>query len=696
MTHQFPPDEIIANILHLQNKTNVSALQISRNTTTTTGSTAANGCDLLQPFQGQSHKNGGGPMHEGFLESWINSVLSGHEHEDDMNLKDALHMFTTMSTAVDETNRTKDEDISLWLKGLKVLHSIIISQQDTELAPHELLRTVMDSYYFRADDREQVSSLIPSSTSSSIFHLPTLVAMFILRSLLITHAIQTAESSTRFSLQRSETIRWRRLKSMVEDTIALFQRMLLDSFESVADNFDDDTQKDHQMKSEHFITIATWLYTKLIFPSCQSLLSLLLEENHGDGIVNPEDGVAAKLYGILTLLAAHGTSVVSDRGTDQMITTDRLVIYFINDPNSDTLWTYSRSFRQDSKADYSGQSLEEDLLLYKRPFYNQLGQATIAFLRLQAQIHPTIDNLAQPSPFSAEYRWALFFPHAITFLANGEVSHVKMGLDMLRMLIYDMPFIRPAQRCNQSTNKAVQMAHSSNLLARTVRTLLSLVLRLSALEASTPDSSSMLENSSLQVMDLAQKLLQLYDANVQVEAIDEVSRKMRDSDKSLIALLPKVLDWLRPIIIAICNQRKNSISDDSQQQLVLLSEVIRVFDPILNGLEEVFGDSPLPTEVASFFSMIEAYTSLFSSLRAMKMFRHHTTCVPSPNSEEMARLSFISDWLEQASMILECFKEQLQKLIDFWSSEASCPPADHHRCFLLHYHLEEALIDLTK
>ena len=691
-THQFPPDEIIANILHLQNKTNVSALQISRNTTTTTGSTAANGWDLLQPFQGHSHQIGGRPMHEGFLASWINSVLSGHEHEDDMNLKDALHMFTTMSTAVDETNRTKDEDITLWLKGLKVLHSIIISQQDTELAPHELLRTVMDSYYFRADDREQVSSLIPSSTSSSIFYLPTLVAMFILRSLLITHAIQTAESSTRFSLQRSETIRWRRLKSMVEDTMALFQRMLLDSFESVADNFDDDTQKDHPMKPEHFITIATWLYTKLIFPSCQSLLSLLLEENHGDGIVNPEDGVAAKLYGILTLLAALGTSVVSDRGTDQI----RLIIDFINDPNSDTLWTYSRSFRQDSKADYSGQSLEEDLLLYKRPFYNQLGQATIAFLRLQAQIHPTIDNVAQPSPFSAEYRWALFFPHAITFLADDQASHVKMGLDMLRMLIYDMPFIRPAQRCNQSKNKAVRTAHSSDLLARTVHTLLSLVLRLSALEASMQDSSSILECSSLQVMDLTQKLLQLYDANVQVEAIDEVSRKMRDSDKGLIALLPKVLDWLRPIIIAICNQRKNSISDDSQQQLVLLCEVIGVFDPILNGLEEVFGDSPLPTDVASFFSMIEAYTSLFSSLRAMKMFRHHTTCMPSPNSEEIARLSFISDWLKQASMKLECFKEQLQKLIDFWSSEASCPPADHHRCFLLHYHLEEALIDLTK
>ncbi len=688
-THQLPPDEIIANILHLQNKTNVSALQISRNTTTTTGSTAANGWDLLQPFQGQCHQNGGGPMHDGFLASWINSVLSGHEHEDDMDLKDALHMFTTMSTAVDETNRTKDEDITLWLKGLKVLHSIIISQQDTELAPHELLRTVMDSYYFRADDREQASSLLPSSTSSSIFYLPTLVAMLILRTLLITHAIQNAESSTRSSLQRSETIRWRRLKSMVEDTMALFQRMLLDSFESVADNFDDDTQKDHPMKPEHFITIATWLYTKLIFPSCQSLLSLLLEENHGDGIVNLEDGVAAKLYGILTSLAALGTSVVSDRGTDQIITTDRLII-FINDPNSDALWTYSRSFGQDSKADYSGQSLEEDLLLYKRPFYNQLGQATIAFIILQAQVYPTIDNV----PFSAEYRWALFFPHAITFLANDEVSHVKMGLDMLRMLIYDTPFIRPAQRCAQSNNKAVQTAHSSDLLARTVHTLLSLVLRLSALEASMPDSSSILEYSSLQVMNLAQTLLQLYDTNVQVEAIDEVSRKMRDSDKSLIALLPKVLDWLRPIVAAICNQGKNKISDDLQH-LVLLCEVIRVFDPILNGLEEVFGDSSLPTDVASFFSMIEAYTSLFSSLRAMKMFRHHTTCMSSPNSDELTRLSFISDWLKQASMKLECFKEHLEKLIDFWSSKASCPPAGHHRCFLLHYHLEEALTDLT-
>jgi len=406
---------------------------------------------------------------------------------------------------------------------------------------------------------------------------------------------------------------------MVEDTITLFQRMLFEGFEIVDDNnFENDTRsqpgKDLPIKPANFITIASWIYTKQIFPACQSLVSLLLEEDHGDGIANLKDGVVAKLFGMLTtLLALDCTSVVTDHGAD-LISTDRLVFATIND--SDKFYKYARLV---SKSHESGLSLEEDLLLYDRPHCNKLGLATIAFTKLQTQLHPSKDAaLLSPHPLSAEYRWALSFPHVITFLADDEVSHVKLGLDMLQMLINETHFIRPSQCCAQYTNIALQRAHSPELLAHTLHALLSLVLRISAMEASMSNFSSVLEYSSLQAMTLAQKLLQFYNTNVQVQAIAEVSQKMRDSDQGLIALLPKVLDWLRPVIMDICNKSKFSYNS---QDLILLCEVIGVFDPILVGLGEVFDDSTtLPQNIPAFFSMIEAYTSLFSSLRAMKIF----------------------------------------------------------------------------
>lgn len=642
MTTQLPPDELIANILHTLKKTNVSPLLISCKSK----SPGVAKWDLLLYFQ-ELHRNEGRPTHRCVLASLLESFLSGHR---DVVLGDEFCV--------------RDEDMSLWIQGLSVLHSII-SSEDTVPVPHELLTAVMDSYYCRDDDERD---------------LPTFDSMFVLRSLISAHAIQSAESSTRHLLQYSETIRWKRLKSMVEDTITLYQRMLFEGFENAGDTVENDTRSQPGSPAQ-FITIASWIYTKQIFPACQSLVSLLLEEDHGNCISNLKEGLVAKLFGMLTtLLALDCTSVVTDRGAD-LINTDRLVFATIT--NSDKFFTNARSY----EAQLSGLSLEEDLLLYDRPHCNKLGLATIAFIKLQTQLHPSTDAaLPSPSPLSAEYRWALSFPHVITFLTDDEASHVKLGFYMLQMLTNETHFIRPAQCCTHNTNSAYQRAHSTELLAHTLHTLLSLVLRISAMEASMLKSSSVLEYSSLQAITLAQKLVKLYDVNVQVQVINKVSQNMRDSDQGLIALLPKVLDWLRPVIMDVCNKSKYN-----SQDVILLCEVVSVFDPLLMGLEEVFDDSTtLPQNISTFFSMIEAYTSLLSSLRAMKTFIH------TDNKPECERLSFISEWMKQALDRFILFKERLEKLIDFWSyTETSSPPPGHHRCLLLHYHLEEAVLELS-
>ena len=654
MSHLLP-DEVIANVLQTLNKNNVSPLLIKAN------STDSGKWDLLQAVE-ELHR--AGTTRQDFLASLLELFLSGH---DTINLSDALCVFNV------ETDVTNNEDMMLWIQGLSVLHSII-SSEDAALAPHELLTAVKNSYYCRDDDDE--------------WDLPSFDSMFILRSLLSAHAIQSAESRTRHSIQYSETIRWRRLKSMMEDTIDLFQRMVFEGFDIVNDIFENDQTQHDLTKPAHFITIASWVYTKQLFPACQSLVSLLLEEHHGDGIINLKNGLVAKLFGMLTtLLALECTATPSG----DLINKNRQVFATIID--SDEFFSCIRCYGQAQLE--SGPTLEEDLLLHDRPHCNKFGQAKLAFIRLQTQLHPPNDaSIFFPSPLSAEYRWTISFPHVITFLADDDLSNVRLGFDMLKMLVNKTQFIRPVQYGKDFTNSAFQGAHSSELLAQTIHTLLSLVFRISALEATMPNSS-LLEFSSLQVMSLTQSLKALYSTNVQVQAIAEVTQKIINSDQDLIALLPKVLDWLRPVIMDICNKSKNSCQDPD---FILLCEVIRIFNPILTDLEEVFNDSTaMPKNIPRFFSMIEAYTALFSSLRAMKIFIH-TDNAPNALAEcAQLQLKFISEWLTQSLDRIILFKESLKKLIDVWSVEtaASPPPPGHHRCLLLHYHLEEAVLELS-
>ncbi len=653
MTHLLP-DEVIANVLNTLNKTNVSPLICFR--TKLNGSAER---DLLQTCEDLLRT---GPANHNFLAALLDSFLSKH---DAINLTDALRVF---NAATDVTN---DEDnMMLWIQGLSVLHSII-SNEETAILPHELLTIVKDSYYCRDNDDEG--------------YIPTFGSMFVLRALLSAQAIQSAKSRTLHSLQHSGTIRWRRLKSMVEDTISLFQRMLFEGFEIANDACENDTQSQSHPGTD-FITIASWIYTLQIYPACQSLLSLLLEENHGDGIVNLKEGLVAKLFGTLTTLLALECTA-TPRG--DLISTNRQVVTSII--ASDEFFRNIRSYGQPQLD--SGPSLEEDLLLHDRPHCNKFGQAILAFINLQSQLYPYNDATTLfPYPLSAEHRWTLLFPHVITFLVDEDASHIKLGFDMLQILVKGTLFIRPTQRGTAYTNITFQRAHSPDLLAQTLHTLLSLVLRISALEAAMPNSSS-LEYSSLQVMSLAQSLKALYNANSQVQAIAEISQKIRDSDQGLIALLPKVLDWLRPVIMDICNKCKDSCE---HSDLVLLCEVIKVLNPILVGVEEIFDDSTgMPKNIPSFFSMIESYTALFSSLRAMKMFIRINA--PIDSSTDSTQLSFISEWLTHSLDRLILFKERLEKLIDLWSTEteASSPPPGHHRCLLLHYHLEEAVLELS-
>ena len=622
---------MIRRVLLRLNKTNVSPLICYKSSTN---------LDLLESFE-ELHRSGN------LLSSWMELFLLGQNHV----LRDLENVFNS----IDETR----DDNMIWTQGLSLLHLVIFSKNST-VAPHEIISILLESYCCR-DDKHWVCSFD---------------SMIVLRSLLIAYSIQSAESRTRHSLQHSEVIRWRRLKSMLTDSITLFHRMLCEDVEVAngicEDSGEPQTGRNGIEKKGYFIKVATWLYTRQILPICASLMSLLLEQNQGDGIADLNDGVAAKFLGMLTTLLALG-------GRDAVLTA-------IND--YDEFFRYVRSIGHlESKLDGSGVTLLEDLLLYRRPYFCNIGQANLALLVLQNQLHPNNGAATLcPAPLSGEYRWSLSFPHTITFLANDNLSHANLGFDLLSMLINETHFIRPARRRNH-TSVALQRAQSSELLTNSIHTLLTLVLRISALEASLPNASTFLEYSSLDVMNLAKQLLSVYTAKVQVHVIAKLAQNMRDPNQTIIALLPKVLDWLRPLILDVCSEHLD---------LILLCEIIAVLDPMLGDLEEVFDElKPLPKDIPKFFSMIEAYTSLFSSLRAIKTSAFNETV--KSTLPDYVQHSSISKWLQQSLKILLKFKERLENLIHLWTaSEATSPPPDHHRCLLLHYHLEVAVIELSE
>ena len=706
-------------------------------------------------------------------------------------------------TAIDDSGELRSKRTKY-----TIFHSqeVMTSMSDEPIAPHILLRSVIDSYYYN-DNHGNAESLQVTDTPSQC-RLPTSFAMFYLRTILASHAIAKATEVTRQSLAHtnsspstpSTVIRWRRLKSMADDTLFLFRRMLLDHAGKTAPT-------DHGLSSNAeeqplcLISLATRLYIYHIFPSCRGLLSLLLDKaQKGTSDTSPVGSLfftktlesCYHLFFLSTSLLALKRITCNDTGSME---SDHLLMKHLIDQSTSDFYSVVlvagrncppendgaddvESERQDTfclsknigrSCSERGRALDEDMLLFKSlrekhktdgkhsfdhrenlaessedmltncPF-DELGIAVVAFSRLQAQSNPISSTLESlPCPYSGNYLWTLLFPHVATLLRgsassvtlrlleelhlpsfengdNDEENHsrdwnnstiISLGLDMLQTLIAKMPYIRPL-RSNGKMKMLPLMKLRDRNLEETVELLLSHTLTIASIEV-VDTSNNPLKYSSAQVMSMTQTLLGFHNPMIHIQMVAAISQKMKLSPNKV--LLPRVLDWLRPVTMEMCQTHLIRTSTP------IIRAITGIISPFIHDLKNIFDNSmpPLPRDVPAFMSMAETYTSIFNIIRLLRIWqlRVHTVSPKDKSSLDINDFLAVEELLRNYLKELQTFSINLSRLIDFWSaveshakndrdgrndscvdttsSETIDPPPDWHTVFLLHFALQDAL-----
>ncbi|KAL7509133.1 hypothetical protein ACHAXN_006198 [Cyclotella atomus] len=674
-------------------------------------------------------------------------IVASFEHEDnEMSgcdwLKTASHfrlatasdsdVDKVMKSMVDESDITLHDKKIIWMAGLKLVHLIVNNimvenMSDDALEPHILLSTLMDSYYHCDDDGDlenvDSSESDPSNASSSL-------AMFQLRSILATIAIEKSIKVTQYAIETSATTRWRRLRSMVDDVTSLFKKMLINQLDSALD-----CESTHAL--QHIIVIATNLFVKKTFPACRDLIEILL--NHGTDAAFTTRVLQTSYccYGVLTSLAVL-LFVFGEVNSDAL----HMIIRCLSDPktdfifklmlkqqavrSSDIMRNETRFCLWDSIATHKckrGSDLLEDILLYpcvrvtrnfyacmvdnsekddddsdessedeQQDEYDSLGIAVIAFTLHQ--------NAPIASAYNKEQSWTLMFPHVHIFLSGmhrmsstmndlsrddlNETKVINAGLAMLDELMPNAAEnVEQYSDSSSSTCDESSVACCTMILVATVESLLSTVIRLSMVEASIHNNPNTmpLKYSSRKVVAMAERLLDLYNPITRVRALASLAEKMRRAEQSKV-LLPRVLDWIRPVIMSlmsvddrIAGSKAHSISyNDTAIVIVAITDVI---SPLMRELEFAFDTSkpPLPTHLSDFMSMTESYTSLLSVFRSIRMWvkRVESGATNSINNNDNAFHQIVV-WTSQNEAMLKGFEVLLSDLLEFWSR--ACSPTD--------------------
>jgi len=224
--------------------------------------------------------------HYNFLSEWLDTCLrpddvTGWRATDDgtvTQVKSAFANDRQLDRLMNDSDRRPSDDF-LWAVGFSLLRSHLFKDDSEDsIAPHELLRIVMDSYYCNDDDEDttlgDLSATHETTTEEQTYFLPALVAIFFLRTFLMCHALQQAKESIS---DTSKPIRWKRLRSIVDDCMALYQRMVFDYTGKAIDNFlyvghPDKTRKLYPIQPNHIISVSSWLYSAHVFPSSKDLL----------------------------------------------------------------------------------------------------------------------------------------------------------------------------------------------------------------------------------------------------------------------------------------------------------------------------------------------------------------------------------------------------------------------------------------
>ena len=412
--------------------------------------------------------------HSQFLYNWLNGFLPTLNYHQHCNMKEIRNSFVDtnrMNKLLKRKNKPTDGE--LWQAGLQLLMTHLYPNNDTRdmnnqdatttwgegdhtnnmdpIPPHVLLQTVMDSYYGNDTDLDLghlsgMDEVLPVK-SVKMYYLPTSIGMFFLRTFLMARALESANEAICVSRAKSQPIRWKRLKSMVDDARALFRLMTFDYAGKAIDEYVhgrvprrvDLFQPDplqlipnallfYPVEPTHVVSVATWSYTNLVLPWSHALLGELLKnETFGVGTQYQYRGkILESCYDtfsmLTTLLALDVAGVVQDYATPSCCM--RWALQCIESKNTGKFFDLVKSetarynFKSNgadsgdregrmylpwivNRDDFRGRgmSLCDDLLLAPTirkmieetdevsdtTFYDELGIAYIAYWKLMAQ-----------------------------------------------------------------------------------------------------------------------------------------------------------------------------------------------------------------------------------------------------------------------------------------------------------------------
>lgn len=766
------PEEVLAHTLHIiSSSTSTSSLAIHHDgSVRVLREESENSRDDIQLTPTRDVSN---DVRDGL--DWLESMAKTPEArgavDNDAAIQEVMELMVNMSDLPNEREQYKDS--ILWSAGLKLIHHVVSDDKidefsDDAIEPHILLSTLMDSYYYN-DGNELFDDKTRQNYHVDVApQLSTSQAMFVLRSFLVTIAIERSVQLTRIALESSNTIRWRRLKSILDDSILLFQKMFINQIDLSRDIDSTDSTK-------HAILMGTNIYVNNIFPAARDLLQLLLENTSDASFITRILKASYNCFDVLTSLAALGFAF-GENGLSSEMT--NAIMKCIDDPKTDDLFQLMKNKNAfDVNEDDEHQSINkccllrnnsvkrglhfrEDLLLY--PFIQRIDEIQndksdwtedqhndddsyqssedddyVIYDTFGVAVVACIQTRSLPLIYSREFIWFLFFPHVHIFLSGmmntsttlnlinenqfDETAAINTGLSMLENLMSDAPGMigsyESALTSDPSTDEtSTSTVYCTMMLAATIESLLSTVMRLSMFEASHDrgaDSKRMLY-SSRQVMSMIQSLLELYEPIIQVHALASLSQKMKCMEHTKV-LLPRVLDWVRSVIMKICIEMREDQSNNSEANMIhsqnvnVILAVIDSLAPFLQELEFAFDKTkpPLPKCTQEFMSKLESYISTLSVFRSIRLWVHCVETIAKNNAAKSNAKNdsfhHVKQWSQQNEAMLVSFSELLVDLIDFWTRACSPrdakvyvgedmePPIGWHRLNLLLHAVEDSL-----
>eukprot|EP00956_Cyclotella_meneghiniana_P038431 scaffold154396_cov73-Cyclotella_meneghiniana.AAC.3 len=713
-------EDALAHVLHIFSSSSTTSPLIKRDD----GSVCLVESDVQQPRRlicNVQMRSGSDWLNQIVLQLQVSSTAA------DTNVDVVMKSMLDMS-AIDSV-----EDDIIWAAGLKLIHCITSQDifykylSNEPIEPHILISTLMDSYY-HGDEDYQIDE-----RNSNTRQLSVPQAMFQLRSVLATIAIEHAVDLTRKAIEKKETVRWRRLRSMTDDAISLFRKMSLNQLENACESGSTN-------ESQDVIAMAVYIFVNSMFPTCRDLLQLLLENAKDTQFTMRILQTSYSCIGMLTSLASlqfifgdgelisyimkciddsnnlfkmmldkhafiAATNQHRDKATEFCLLGDialnkcergsNLLDDLILHPSICVEYAYHANLKdQFNNEDSADDSDESSGFNEVNATYDLLGVAVIAYYSLQ--------NLLLKCQRIQRKERISFLAHVHIFLSGiknnsaivvdlnkdelDETKAIETGLDMLVILMPSDSEDVPEGTC---FHEKEIICHAMTLEA-TIESLLSTVMRLSMFEASihsNAHNTNTLKYSSRRVMSMAHKLIRLYKPIIQIRTLASLSYKVKNMEHTKV-LLPRILDWMRPVVMTMhLNIQQQQLQLSGVDVEVLSSENINVIlavtdaiSPFFRDLEVVFDNTtpPLPKNILEFMSMAESYTSLLSVFRSIRIFLSSVQTVTPNNTAEQESLQQIKRWAQEILIVLNRFKLLLADLLDFWSR--ACSPRDAKVC----------------